>query len=99
MNGEYIQINAENGQAFSAYLAKPKNGSGPGLILLQEIFGINGYMKSMADRFAEEGYVVVVPDLFWRMKPGVVLGYSDEDIHKMVATNASRMLGLDQQAA
>lgn len=79
MNGEYIQIGAENGQAFSAYLAKPKNGSGPGVILLQEIFGINAYMRSMADRFAEEGYVVVVPDLFWRMKPGVVLGYSDED--------------------
>lgn len=79
MNGEFIQIDTGDGQAFSAYLAKPKNGSGPGLILLQEIFGINGYMKSMADRFAEEGYVVVVPDLFWRMKPGVVLGYGEED--------------------
>ncbi|CAE6795431.1 dienelactone hydrolase family protein [Paraburkholderia haematera] len=79
MSGEFIQINADNGAAFSAYLAKPKQGSGPGLVLLQEIFGINGYMKSMADRFAEEGYVVLVPDLFWRMKPRVELGYGEDD--------------------
>lgn len=79
MSGEFIQISADNGAAFSAYLAKPKQGSGPGLVLLQEIFGVNGYMKSMADRFAEEGYVVLVPDLFWRMKPHVDLGYGEED--------------------
>ena len=48
-------------------------------MLLQEIFGINGYMKSMADRYAEEGYVVLVPDLFWRMKPGVDFGYGEAD--------------------
>ncbi|MCM3108994.1 dienelactone hydrolase family protein, partial [Bacillus velezensis] len=48
-------------------------------VLLQEIFGINDYMKETADRFAEEGYVVLVPDLFWRMKHGVDLGYTGED--------------------
>ena len=87
MSGEFIQVNAGNGQAFSAYLATPKQGSGPGLILLQEIFGINPYMKSMADRFAEEGYVVLVPDLFWRMKPGVNLGYSGEDFAEALGYN------------
>ena len=87
MSGEFIQINAGNGQAFSAYLATPKQGSGPGLILLQEIFGINPYMKSMADRFAEEGYVVLVPDLFWRMKPGVDLGYSGENFAEALGYN------------
>lgn len=79
MNGEYIEIDANKGQTFSGYLARPRQGSGPGLILLQEIFGINDYMKEMADRFAEEGYVVLVPDLFWRMKRGVNLGYTGED--------------------
>ncbi|MGU3779008.1 dienelactone hydrolase family protein [Burkholderia metallica] len=79
MNGEYIDIDAGNGEAFSAYLARPGQGSGPGLVLLQEIFGINDYMKETADRFAEEGYVVLVPDLFWRMKRGVNLGYTGED--------------------
>ena len=77
--GEYIDIKSRDGGTFSAYLAQPAQGSGPGLVLLQEIFGINDYLKSMADLYAEEGYVVVVPDLFWRIKPGVVLGYGADD--------------------
>ncbi len=79
VSGETIQIASADGQTFSAYLAMPEQGSGPGLVLIQEIFGINGFMKDMADRYAEEGYVVMVPDLFWRMKPGVVLGYDEAD--------------------
>jgi len=79
MSGQTIDVAARDGGKFSAYLATPAQGSGPGLVLLQEIFGINDYMKSMADRYAEEGYVVLVPDLFWRMKPGVVLGYDEAD--------------------
>lgn len=94
MSGEFIQIDAGNGQAFSAYMAKPRQGSGPGLILLQEIFGINGYMKAMADRFAEEGYVVLVPDLFWRMQPRVELGYGEEDFAAALDYNARLDLGL-----
>jgi carboxymethylenebutenolidase len=49
MNGQYINVSAEDGGTFNAYLAMPAQGSGPGLVLLQEIFGINDYMKSMAD--------------------------------------------------
>jgi carboxymethylenebutenolidase len=55
MSGQTIQVTAHDGGKFAAYLAKPAQGSGPGLVLLQEIFGINGYMKSMADRYAAEG--------------------------------------------
>lgn len=80
MSGKFIDIESHDGQRFSAYLAVPKQGSGPGLVLLQEIFGINGYMKAMADQFAEEGYVVLVPDLFWRIKRGVCLGYDGDDL-------------------
>lgn len=80
MSGQIVDVVARDGGKFSAYLATPAQGSGPGLVLLQEIFGINDYMKSMADRYAEEGYVVLVPDLFWRMKPGVVLGYGEADL-------------------
>ena len=82
MNGSMIKISASDGGEFEAYLSTPSQGSGPGLILLQEIFGVNQYLRDMADQFAEEGYVVLVPDLFWRMEPGVVLGYSDEDFGK-----------------
>jgi carboxymethylenebutenolidase len=56
-------------------------------VLLQEIFGINGYMRAMADRFAEEGYVVLVPDLLWRMKPGVELGYGEADFNEALGYN------------
>jgi carboxymethylenebutenolidase len=87
MSGQTIQVTAQDGGKFAAYLAKPAQGSGPGLVLLQEIFGINGYMKSMADRYAEEGYVVLVPDLFWRMKPGVELGYSEADFKEALGYN------------
>ncbi len=82
MTGTYIDIPTADGGTFKAYMTVPKSGSGPGLVLLQEIFGINPYMKSMADHFAEEGYVVLVPDLFWRMEPGIVLGYNEEDFGK-----------------
>ncbi|MFJ9371005.1 dienelactone hydrolase family protein [Nocardia sp. NPDC101769] len=75
--GTYIDIEKKTGGSFAAYLAEPTRGSGPGLVLLQEIFGINDYMRDMADRFADEGYVVVVPDLFWRSEPRVELGYDD----------------------
>lgn len=78
--GTYVDISATDGTGtMRAYLATPEKGSGPGLVLLQEIFGINSFMQHMADYFAEEGYVVMVPDLFWRIEPGVVLESSEQD--------------------
>ena len=82
MTGRYIDIAAADGGSFRAYVAEPAKGSGPGIILLQEIFGINHYIREVADQYAEEGYVVVAPDLFWRMEPGIELGYSEEDFGK-----------------
>jgi carboxymethylenebutenolidase len=82
MSGSFIEVAAQDGGRFNAYLARPTQGSGPGLVLLQEIFGINATMKAMADRYAEEGYVVLVPDLFWRIKPGLVLGYDGDDLQQ-----------------
>ncbi|MCH8322848.1 MAG: dienelactone hydrolase family protein [Proteobacteria bacterium] len=76
-----ISITSGTGK-FSGYLALPEGGSGPGLVIAQEIFGINHVMKAVADKFAEEGYVVLVPDLFWRIEPGIELGYSEEDWQK-----------------
>lgn len=82
MTGTMIEISAADGGRFQAYLARPAKGSGPGLVLLQEIFGINQFLRDRADYFAEEGYVVLVPDLFWRMEPGVNLGYGEDDFAK-----------------
>jgi carboxymethylenebutenolidase len=54
---------------FDAYCAVPSVGSGPGILLFQEIFGINDNMRGLADRLADAGYVVLVPDMFWRLEP------------------------------
>ena len=79
MRGSYITIAAKDGGRFKAYLAKPEKGSGPGIVLLQEIFGVNAYIRDVADYYAEEGYVVLAPDLFWRLEPGVELGEAEFD--------------------
>src|SRR5579864_6672418 len=71
--GTYITVTAKDGGKFKAYLAKPAKGSGPGIVLLQEIFGINRYIRDVADYYAEEGYVVLAPDLFWRLEPCIEL--------------------------
>ena len=65
----YEEITAADGGSFAAYCAVPPAGSGPGLLLFQEIFGINDNMRGLAERLAGEGYVVVVPDMFWRLEP------------------------------
>ena len=83
MPGRTITIDAADGAgSFAAYLSVPEGGSGPGLLLAQEIFGINATMRAVADGFAEEGYVCLVPDLFWRMQPGIELGYGEADFEK-----------------
>ncbi|HEY4170931.1 MAG TPA: dienelactone hydrolase family protein [Reyranella sp.] len=80
MAGQYIDMKAGDGSgSFRGYLALPSAGSGPGLVLAQEIFGINKTMRDVADYYAEEGYVVLVPDIFWRQEPNVELGYSEVD--------------------
>ena len=69
-----IRVRATDGSGeFDAYLAVPAAGKGPGIVLAQEIFGVNKTMRELADYYAEEGYVVLVPDLFWRQEVGVEL--------------------------
>jgi carboxymethylenebutenolidase len=59
------------GASFDAYLALPPGGKGPGLVLIQEIFGVNQVMRELADGYAAQGYVVACPDIFWRQEPGI----------------------------
>ncbi len=80
--GQTITLDAADGGSFAAYLALPSSGSGPGIVLLQEIFGVTADLRAVADLYAEEGYAVLVPDLFWRLKPGVELGFGDADMQK-----------------
>ncbi|HEY5609040.1 MAG TPA: dienelactone hydrolase family protein [Alphaproteobacteria bacterium] len=82
--GKMIKVKI-GARTMGAYLAVPRAGKGPGLVLAQEIFGINHYLRDVADLFAEEGYTVLVPDLFWRLEPGVELSHSEEDFKKAFA--------------
>ena len=78
--GKTIQIQAPDSSAtFTGYLALPASGKGPGVVIGQEIFGVNANMRAVADFYAEEGYVALVPDLFWRLQPGIELGYTEAD--------------------
>lgn len=65
----YEQVTADDGGFFEAFCAAPDGGQGPGILLFQEIFGINDNMRGLAERLAAEGYVVLVPDMFWRLEP------------------------------
>jgi carboxymethylenebutenolidase len=66
-----VTIPAADGGKFSAYLAKPASGKGAGLVVCQEIFGVNQVMRELCDGFAAQGYFAICPDLFWRQKPGI----------------------------
>jgi carboxymethylenebutenolidase len=69
-----ITIETDDG-SFSAYVAYPKGASAeqpkPGLLVIQEIFGVNKVMRDICDHYAAEGYVAICPDIFWRQEPGV----------------------------
>ena len=82
MAGQYFTVNAAEGGQFRAYVAKPEKGSGPGLLVIQEIFGVNQHIRDVCDRYAEEGYVAMAPDIFWRMEPNVELGQTEQEFAK-----------------
>lgn len=85
MNSHYVDIKADNGKQFQAYLATPKITNGHGIVLLQEIFGVNDYIRGVADHYAAAGYTVVAPDLYWRLEPGIELGYDEPDLKRAYA--------------
>ena len=76
---QWVPVSAGNGVNYDAYLALPPSGKGPGLVLFQEIFGGNSHIQGVAEQYAQDGFVVLVPDLFWRQQRRVDLGYGDAD--------------------
>lgn len=79
MAGEDITIKTADG-TMGGYLAKPASGRGPGLVVIQEIFGVNHHVRAVCDRLANEGYVAVAPALFDRFKPDFECGYTPDEI-------------------
>jgi len=78
--GQFIQLSAKDGFAVPAYVAEPAGTPKGGVVVVQEIFGVNAHIREVVDGFAREGYVSIAPSLFDRVKRGVELGYSPEDV-------------------
>jgi carboxymethylenebutenolidase len=77
--GDWIKLAAEDGHELSAYEADPGDAS-RGLVIIQEIFGVNEHIRDVVDRFADRGYRAVAPALFDRVRPGVELGYDEDGV-------------------
>ncbi len=77
MPGTYIDITAADGGRFRGYLCLPPAGKGAGLVVEQEIFGINENVRHVCEEYAKQGFVTLAPDLFWRLEPGLDLDYSE----------------------
>jgi carboxymethylenebutenolidase len=73
MPGKMISLKAKDGGSFSAFLASPDSGSGPGIVVIQEIFGVNFVMREICHTLAAQGYFALAPDLFWRLEPNCEL--------------------------
>jgi carboxymethylenebutenolidase len=70
---------------YAGYLALPPSGRGPGLVLWQEIFGVNPHIRAVAEQYALDGFVVLAPDTFWRQAPRVELGYEADERPRAMA--------------
>jgi carboxymethylenebutenolidase len=77
---ESIILHASDGHLLAAYVARPANQPIAGLVIIQEIFGVNAHIRSVADGFANDGFLAVAPALFDRIKPGIELGYEGADV-------------------
>jgi carboxymethylenebutenolidase len=96
MSTRSITIAEEGGKTLTGYLSLPPAGRGPGLLLLQEVYGTNADIKGLADLFASQGYVVLAPDVFfWRHGTDTTWAYADRD----QAVQALNALGGGAQVA
>ena len=86
----------DHGGTFAAYCAEPKGEPRAAIIVIQEIFGVNPGIRGKCDRLAEQGYLAIAPDLFWRLKPGVEL---DPDVESEFKEALELMGRFDQEEA
>jgi carboxymethylenebutenolidase len=79
MTTEFISLTAEDSHELQAYIARPEGTPKGGIVIIQEIFGLTDHIRNITDKFAEQGYLAVAPAMFDRIKPGIVLDYTDFD--------------------
>lgn len=83
--GDWVTVKAADGNELSAYLARPQGQARGGVVVVQEIFGVNKSIRAVADKYAAEGFVAIAPALFDRIEKGIELGYTEEDMRKAFA--------------
>ena len=90
-----VTLKSFDGGEFDAYLVLPASGYGPGIVVLQEIFGVNSIVRGVADWYAAHGFVALCPDIFWRQEPGIQLTDKGDDLNRAFQLYA----GLDEAKA
>ena len=83
--GEMVQLHAKDGHTLGAYAVQPGAPATAGLVIVQEIFGVNAHIREVAERYAEDGFVTIAPAIFDRIEPGVELGNGDADRQRAMA--------------
>jgi len=76
---ETVKLTAQDGHQLGAYVARPQGTPKAGLVIVQEIFGVNRHIRSVADGYAKDGFLVIAPALFDRIEPGIELEYGGEN--------------------
>ncbi len=79
---QWVNVKAADGHELSAYVAKPEGDPIGSLVVVQEIFGVNSHIRSVADGYAKDGFLVIAPALFDRFEKGVELKYEGEDMQR-----------------
>ncbi|KVG12384.1 carboxymethylenebutenolidase [Burkholderia vietnamiensis] len=93
MTAQWIDIPTGN-DSFGGYLALPKRGTGPAVVIIQEIFGVNAHIRAVADQYAADGFVALAPDVFSRTQPRVELTYDGADRDKGIELMKKTDIGL-----
>ena len=78
--GQIITLTASDGFKLGGYRADPSQKAKGAIVVIQEIFGVNSHIRSVCDRFAQEGYVAIAPAIFDRIQPGFESGYSPDEV-------------------
>ena len=73
--GKTVELQAADGHTLAAYVAEPSGTPRGGIVVIQEIFGVNSHIRSVADGYAKDGYLAVAPAIFDRVQRGYETGY------------------------
>ena len=81
---EFVTVSVADGTTMRAYVAHPEGAPKGAMMVFQEIFGINSHIRDVTERYAQQGYLAVAPELFHRFAPNFECGYSNEEVQKAI---------------